>query len=374
MQKQTEKQINNAASHFAASNSGKGFKSYYGEVFGGEEITHRYLIKGGPGTGKSTLMREIAQAAEADGNCVEFYYCSSDSSSLDGIVINKNVVLLDATAPHATEPELAGARDELVNLGELWNAEGLHAKATEIKELSRKKSECYRRAYRFLAGAEAVDKNMRELGEKYTNKEKLVRAAARIMKRYKSDGDYRYSVGICNSVGMTGRTHFDSYEALADTLYLVDDSLATGSLFLSAVIGEAARRGMHIRVSFDPVSPEYPDAVMLVESKTAFVLSGGADAKKLENTPQKTIYKINMKRFLPSRINKSEHKRDKLAVRSCRRLYDGLLASALDSLREAGEHHFALEDIYKKEMNFNGLEKIRKKLLESIKTALRKAK
>ena len=35
---------------FAAANSGRGFYSYYPQIFERQELEKRYLIKGGPGT------------------------------------------------------------------------------------------------------------------------------------------------------------------------------------------------------------------------------------------------------------------------------------------------------------------------------------
>ena len=72
---------------FAAANSGKGFCSFYGEIFSPERTERRYLIKGGPGTGKSSLMRRVAGEAEKRGYGVEYYRCSSDPTSLDAILI-----------------------------------------------------------------------------------------------------------------------------------------------------------------------------------------------------------------------------------------------------------------------------------------------
>ena len=74
----------NERAYFAASNSHKGFISYFNEIFRSSQISHLYIIKGGPGTGKSRFIREIASDAEALGYDTEYYYCSSDQSSLDG--------------------------------------------------------------------------------------------------------------------------------------------------------------------------------------------------------------------------------------------------------------------------------------------------
>ena len=43
---------------FAASNSAHGFHSYYAEFFDDAEVDRVFVIKGGPGTGKSRFMRE----------------------------------------------------------------------------------------------------------------------------------------------------------------------------------------------------------------------------------------------------------------------------------------------------------------------------
>ena len=81
---------------FAAANSGKGFVSFYSEIFGDRSIERRYLIKGGPGTGKSTFMKTLAQRAQENGLCVEYYKWHQEpwEKSLltsDGNKINKLV-------------------------------------------------------------------------------------------------------------------------------------------------------------------------------------------------------------------------------------------------------------------------------------------
>ena len=51
--------------YFAAANSGEGFVSYFGEVFGEQNFEHVYIIKGGPGTGKSYLLKEDVKEVKA---------------------------------------------------------------------------------------------------------------------------------------------------------------------------------------------------------------------------------------------------------------------------------------------------------------------
>ena len=48
---------------FAASNSAEGFRNYYGALFTDTSPDFLYIIKGGPGTGKSHFMKQIARYA-----------------------------------------------------------------------------------------------------------------------------------------------------------------------------------------------------------------------------------------------------------------------------------------------------------------------
>lgn len=329
---------------FAAANSGKGFKSFYSEIFGRKEIERRYLIKGGPGTGKSTFMRSIAQKAQSAGLCVEYYACSSDPSSLDAIVIEGRVAVLDATSPHCVDAELAGARDEIVDLGAFWDSEGLSRELGRIAHLSGKKKECYGGAYRFLSAAFEVERRCREISTYYINEEKMRKAVRRIASRLPDGNGYSLNIGIRDSIGMKGRVLSEAYESIASEVYYVVDAYKSGSLFLAMLIDEAAAKKNRIKVSFCPLDPSYPDAVLFEELGTAFVLC--------ENKTQKGKY-MNMKRFVDMSGVDAKAVRDE--YRADVRLCEGLIQAATDVLAKAGEMHFELEGIYKMYMDFDAL-------------------
>ena len=59
------------------------------------------ILKGGPGCGKSSLMRAVGAAAEERGLQVEYIRCSGDPDSLDAILLpEKKTAIVDGTAPH----------------------------------------------------------------------------------------------------------------------------------------------------------------------------------------------------------------------------------------------------------------------------------
>lgn len=79
------------------------------------EIKQRYFLKGRPGTGKSTFLKTVADAAQAAGHDIEVYHCSFDTNSLDMIIIRSlSVCIFDSTSPHEYFPTRAG--DEILDL------------------------------------------------------------------------------------------------------------------------------------------------------------------------------------------------------------------------------------------------------------------
>ena len=90
---------------FAGANSGAGFQNLFREILDVEDAYDFMILKGGPGVGKNTFMREIGRTMEQAGTAVEYLWCSGDPDSLDGVVLPElRCAVVDGTAPHGTAP------------------------------------------------------------------------------------------------------------------------------------------------------------------------------------------------------------------------------------------------------------------------------
>ena len=90
--------------YFLGGNTGAGFYSLYDGFTDSEAGDFLWIIKGGPGCGKSSFMKRIARSAEGAGMTVERVLCSGDPESLDGIYIREaRCAYVDGTAPHVQE-------------------------------------------------------------------------------------------------------------------------------------------------------------------------------------------------------------------------------------------------------------------------------
>ena len=343
----TDKRYFKGGGLFAASNSSDGFKSYYKQVFEDRNLSRIYIIKGGPGTGKSRFMREIADHAERLGRYVEYYYCSSDPDSLDGIIIEDRVAVIDGTSPHSVEPKTAGAREELIDLGAFWDSDRLLRRYEEIKLLSDKKSECYSKAYRYLSGCGELSGINRSLIFPALREEKMLAYIGRLLDTIPKGQGFSLTPALCDSVGMKGRARFDTYEKCAEKVYYVIDWYTSAHFFLSALVCGAQRRDIPLRVSYDPINSESIDAVYFCNCGYAFVSVEPSESETLEGKC------VNMKRFVDKDILEASKKEYRYNCRLC----EALLSSACEAFSKAGEYHFELEKIYSSCMDFDAKER-----------------
>ncbi len=338
--------------YFAASNSEKGFFSYYKDCFDAPRIKRVFAVKGGPGTGKSRFLRDVAEYAEKKGWLAEYIYCSSDADSLDGVILTLGencIALLDATAPHIYEPTLPGVREEIINLGSFWNSEKLGESRDLIVLLNQQKSDAYRRCYRYLRSEGELMKICDGLTAPYIKRDAL-RAFAEKQVRDLQDGTvYESAPALIRSLGMRGEVIFDTYFAEAKQTVLLEDCYGNAQVFLGRIGELAIEKKWKIRVSHDPVYPDRLDGIFLQDFRRAFVILPKDIAK-----PRGRV--LSLRRFVE--IAKMRNVRGQ--VRFTRRLMESMREGALEALREVKELHFSLEECYVSTMDFEAKENFTK--------------
>lgn len=343
---------------FAASNSSHGFQSYYSDFFDRESIGWVYAIKGGPGTGKSRFMRDVAQAGEANGWTAELIYCSSDADSLDGVILTKNgasMAFLDATAPHVYEPTRPGFREEIVNLGVFWNAEKLHQKKEEIESLNAQKGNAYRRAYRYLSAYGEISENRRALVAPYLKERAIERFAQKLLQRIPNGDGFQFSTALMHSIGMQGAVGFDTYFAQAETILLIEDCRGCGERLMEALYRTAAQKGLCVRVSRDPILSDSVDGLFLCESRMMI----STCPSELCRFPHRTV---STRRF----VETGRMRNVRASVNFTERMRSALLSEAILEMENVKRHHFRLEEIYAASMDFEAKEQFTKSFCNSL--------
>lgn len=137
--------------YFLGGNTARGFVSFYDGFCRGPE-DFLWVIKGGPGCGKSSFMKTIGHAAEEAGLDTEYVLCSGDPDSVDGVYIPAwHTGYVDGTAPHVIEAVTPGAAGLYLDLGQFYDRIALQKERHTIEELQRRYRDLYQEAYARLA-------------------------------------------------------------------------------------------------------------------------------------------------------------------------------------------------------------------------------
>jgi len=338
----------NRKKYFAASNTEKGFVSYFSENF--RDRSHRcYIIKGGPGTGKSRLMNEMGEAFESAGGCVEYYYCSSDPTSLDGLFVDldgERVSVIDGTAPHAEDIKNPGVVDNIIDIGRFWDTKILRENSREISMWGRKKSEAYFLAYRALSAYGGLTRMADAFVEDCTDIAAIEEESSKIAVSLPTEPRL-YSP--LSAIGMCGRVEFDSFRENAHLTLSVTDNRGYGVsyLYLNRLIDYCGG---------GRISPH-----SILAGRCSALLLGGVAV--VESNISKADEKcVDISEF----VDRSAFLSVKERVDHLRGLANGALSEAERSFRDAGEAHMKIEEIFISAMDFGAKEAYSRELCEKI--------
>jgi hypothetical protein len=260
---------------FPGNNTPLGFYSHYQNGIAG--LDQVYILKGGPGVGKSSLMRKIGLAMLERGFDVEFWQCSSDNDSLDGVVIPSiSTAIIDGTPPHNIDPKYPGAIEEIVDLGANWDNELLKNDRSEIVDLTDKISDHFLACYEKLAKASAIleTQNADEALKLDMSGIKTVQnhIAEAIFSSFKPACRHLFSTAITpNGVVSFKESLFD----LANQRFIIfGPSTYAKNLILDHIVKMADEKGHFLEIYHPPLSPQMIELLYIPTLDTVIIDSG----------------------------------------------------------------------------------------------------
>lgn len=348
---------------FMGTNTGDGFYSLFNALTSYNGDWRTYVLKGGPGTGKSGLMKKIADKAEQSGLYCERILCSSDPQSLDAVYIpEKKTSVCDGTAPHIVEPKFAGVVEQIVNIGAFWNGGALKNESSSIMQVMHANQFCHQRTARLLGAAKQLKTDAYLLAEKSVNTEKLQAFADKISEKIPQQAAVKtgsVAPRFLNGVTPDGViSFFDTAKALADDITVIrDDSGYASAAVIDKVAEHALRNGYDIILCKDFLLTE-KNAHIIIPALSIAVLTANADCVYTGKATQKcsAVRFANRKLWNAHREN-ADADRDRITA---------LLADCTKTLREAKDIHDVLESFYIKNMDFAALDACTKSLMREI--------
>ena len=333
-------------------NSPTGFYSLYDELIDRDTARSVYILKGGPGCGKSSLMRRVGKHAQAAGLTVQYIVCSGDPDSLDAVILPElNAALVDGTAPHVVEPACPGVVDHYVDLGRHYDADALQPQRSEILTRMEENRSAYRRCYRCLAAVGALESDVRELLLAPELTARLVKRAKGIIGRELKRGGGqagRVTQRFLSAVTCKGQmTLWETVDALCSRVYELCDSYGLAHELLSPIAAAACARGWDVIVCPSPLAPDRMEHLLIPALGLAFVRSTGE-----QPYPGRAHRRLRLDHLFSS----SEiYRRSRSRLRFSRRVSSALLEEAMQALAQAKTAHDALEALYNPYVDFEGV-------------------
>jgi hypothetical protein len=351
---------------FPGGNSSRGFFSFYDYIIG-SEATRIFIIKGGPGVGKSSFMKTIGDEMISRGYDVEYHHCSSDNNSLDGIVISDlKIALIDGTAPHIVDPKNPGCVDEIINLGDYWDEDSIVRNKEEILKLNRHVGYCFARAYRYLAAAGRVYEDWEancgyalNVGVANTKKELAQRFAFEGIPVSSITGKTRHL--FASAITPEGPKNFlETIFSGAEKMITITGSPGSGkSTLLKKLVSDAEEKGLFTECFHCAFIPEKIEHIWWPQLKLGVTTSIWPHT--YSGNCQHSI-ELDMDEALDTGVLEEFQEQ----IGDAHRFYLTLFNLGMTAIRQAKAAHDQMEEYYFPHMDFEAIGCLRNKILERI--------
>ena len=354
---------------FLATNTSEGFFSVFNTLYNPKKGWFCYILKGGPGTGKSTIMKKIAKVAQEKGIKSELIHCSSDPDSLDAVILPElKTAVADGTSPHVLDPMYPGASDLIINLGDAWNKKILLKSKDNIQSLCEENSFYHVQAKRYLKAFGCAFKELINVLKGSINYDSLdsycERFSKKLFKKSKNQPkDCSEKIKFISAITPKGYMFFNNtLIGMSKKLFLIEDEFGiVGSYILKKIKNYALESAHNVISCPSPFAPsEVFSALFIPDMEMGFAIK---NSKEILNMPKNLNFKkITTKRFLIKEKISAQKNLLKFNKKFCRET----LNESIKNLNKALDIHNDLEKIYIKSMSYSKINKITDKLISAI--------
>lgn len=340
--------------YYAGGNTAKGFHNLFDSNL--KNLERLFILKGGPGTGKSTLMKKIGEQWLDKGFNIEFIHCASDNNSIDGVIIRDlQVGIVDGTAPHVIEPTAPGAVEEYVNLGDAWDSKKLARHKDEILKLSNQISDSFQTAYALFAqGLKIHDEwevfyiqNMDFVEANKLTEELIEEFFGGVSLNKKSNVVHRF-LGAATPKGPVD--FIQNLTADIENRYFLKGRPGSGkSTMLKKIAANAENLGYDVEIYHCGFDPNSLDMIICREIGVA-IFDSTAPHEHFPDRDTDKVVDMYTRAIKPGTDEKYADKISEIQLR-----YSAKMKEATSYLAKAKELHDQLENVYIEAMDFSVL-------------------
>lgn len=351
--------------YYAGGNTARGFYSLFESNLQG--LDRLFILKGGPGTGKSSMMKSIGKEYAEQGYDVQYVHCSSDNDSIDGIIIPAlKVGVVDGTAPHVIEPKAPGAIEEYVNLGVAWDSQKLAEHKEDIQQITSEISTSFQTAYSLFGEALTIHDEWEKIYIENMDFAKANELTEELIEEFfgevtlgkKSDIRHRF-LGAATPKGAVDFIQ-NLTEDVADRYFVKGRPGSGKSTMLKKLASAAEQRGFDIEIYHCGFDPNSLDMVVIRELGIA-IFDSTAPHEYFPEREGDRIIDVYERAITPQTDEKYADQLQEIKQR-----YSEKMKEAISYLAKAKDLHDNLECIYINAMDFSKVTEIKQGILAEI--------
>lgn len=320
--------------YFCASNTGNGFVNCFDSIMDVNRPYFRYVIKGGSGTGKSTFMKNMGKYFSDKCEKIEYFYCSSDVKSLDGInLVNENISIVDGTSPHVIDALAPMVCDKIINVGEFISCD-VAKHSAEILNIISEKKKTYNNLYRYLNASKNIYEIIKFNEAKFSEKEKIeYYNRLYSFKRGKLKSERKLFIHCLNDNGFIDFIEKNKYSNIKK----IKLNLYDYTIFINELKNELLKNNNSITTFYNSLNPDDVFAILINDSDELIIKDYDYLDKDNAN------------------------------------LLDKLIKKAGNELKNAKKLHKKLEEFYIANVNFGGIDDLFEKTKVEIEKRIKKS-
>lgn len=262
---------------------------------------------------------------------------------------------------HVMEPEYPGVLGHYINLGMFYDRKRLRPLAEKQIELKEKYQASYKRAYQCLRAAHEVRSNGEQVFLTPMMVEKVTKRADGILsreikrKKGKRGKEVKRFLGGITCQGLL--CFYKTLESQCKRIYELQENCGVAHLLLQRLKESALDAGYDVMSFPSPEDPARLEHMMIPELSLAFITT--MPNRALEKRPYRRIR-------MESMIDKEIFRVNRAKLRFAHRVANELMEDGMEALRQAKSFHDEMEAIYHPYVNFAGVNRVTKALIEEI--------